>query len=135
MNSTSARLSLIGATLIATSCIVPYDKPTLTPRGTTVSVLEKDAPVPPACEPRGAVRATDGNNEPGELMYDGTRDRALIWLRNAAARRGANAVAITDDEFLVVVDGPGYRLYYVEAQALRCARPVESETTTDPTPR
>lgn len=125
---------LLVASVSAVGCIAPLSAPTLTPLAEAVRVYPSEGDIPPNCESLGRLSVVDGNIESSKgYMYQGTRDRALVRIRNEAAAHGGNAVVIEDEGPVLMVDGPEVGQYYINGRALKCASAVRPNTRVNPT--
>ena len=117
----SVQFPMLVAAASCAACVASIASPDLTPQGSSVRVYPSHAEVPSGCTELGRLEIIDGNTESSKgYMYQGTRDRALIRLRNASAARGGNAVVIDDEGDVLMVDGPEVGEYYIAGQALQC---------------
>ena len=127
-----SRIVLLGASIITAGCVVPFDMPSLTRRAESVTVYSLAEAVPTDCTDLGAVDVVDGNWEYSKgYIYDGTRDRALIRLRNEVASKQGNSVVIGEEGELVELDGPGH-WYHINGRVLKCSGAVRPDSALCP---
>ncbi|NMC69731.1 MAG: DUF4156 domain-containing protein [Myxococcales bacterium] len=113
--ATWRRRWVLGAGLLLCGCSTEYLPVALTPDGEHVVVAETDPPA--TCDEIGPLEGKHGT-QCNAFGRTGTRDGAMIVLRNAAGSRGANYVRIDRE---IAPDVPHDNcLYTLRATAFRC---------------
>ena len=116
---------LVGALLWCTAGCVSLPNVVITPGSETVRALLLGQ-VPAAderCSMVAETEASDGRIGAHRAAYNGTAERVIQKLRNAAVESGANVVQIVDSAVPIVIDSPGSTTSEItlRARLLRCS--------------
>jgi hypothetical protein len=89
-----------------------------------VVLYDESQTMPRDCTVLGAVTAEDGMMGSARWSYDGTRERAIAKIKDAASRMGGNAVKLDGNPKLdyIGLDGARGSIMVLSGTALKCPK-------------
>jgi hypothetical protein len=92
-------LTLLGAIFLATGCAQSQPGPNISVyvSGQSIPIISKNEAVPQDCTYLSLIQVTDGLVGTGRWRYIGSRERAMLRLRNRGAEMDADLIRVDEE--------------------------------------